>query len=310
MFVFNRKALAGIGIAAVASTALFSAPAQAAAAGTAKVVGSTTVQFNALSGKTNGLTITISGRTVTLDDKVAIKAGKGCKAVKGDKTKVKCTTSKATKKLNISLGDKNDSVTNKTKVAMLVDGGAGNDKLVGGSGKDELQGKAGKDTLDGKAGNDRILGGADSDRIVGGAGTDELWGDAGIDTITGDAGDDVIFGGAGNDKLSGNAGKDIAFGQAGNDKIVGNAGDDILFGEDLDDETLEQVGSNSAKDVVDGGAADDACFVLAAGTTVNCETVAPSGLALAMTPAQARTAPAAAVRAGAIEQAAALVPAA
>src|SRR5690349_5068600 len=55
MFLFNRKALAGIGITAtaVASTALFAIPAQAASAGIAKVVGSSTVQFNALLGKAN-----------------------------------------------------------------------------------------------------------------------------------------------------------------------------------------------------------------------------------------------------------------
>ena len=98
MFVSHRKLFAGLGTtaAAVASTALFAAPAQAASTGVAQVSGSATVLFQAASGKTNGLIITISGRTVTLDDKVAIKASKGCKAVKKDKTKVKCTTSKKT----------------------------------------------------------------------------------------------------------------------------------------------------------------------------------------------------------------------
>src|SRR3954468_24463833 len=103
MFAFNRRILAGIGATAVAvaSTAFLSTPAMAASAGAAKVVGSATVQFNALMGKANSLTITISGRTVTLDDSVAIKPGKGCKGVKGDKTKVKCTTPKKTTKLSV-----------------------------------------------------------------------------------------------------------------------------------------------------------------------------------------------------------------
>src|SRR3954452_13952626 len=116
MTLFHRKTFTGIGVAAavIASTALFSSPAQAASAGAAKVVGSSTVQFNALLGKTNGLVITISGRTVTLNDTLAIKAGKGCKAVKRDKTKVTCTTSKKTTKLSVALGDQNDYDTNKT----------------------------------------------------------------------------------------------------------------------------------------------------------------------------------------------------
>jgi hypothetical protein len=108
MSMFHRKALAGIGFTAVAvaSTALFAMPAQAASAGAAKVVGSSTVQFNALMGKSNSLTITISGRTVTLNDKVAIKAGKGCKAVKGDKTKARCTTSQNPNWFRVYTGDR------------------------------------------------------------------------------------------------------------------------------------------------------------------------------------------------------------
>ncbi|WP_199512334.1 calcium-binding protein [Nucisporomicrobium flavum] len=358
MFVFHRKALAGIGItvAAVASTALFTTPAQAATAGLAKVVGSSTVQFNALMGKSNGLTITISGRTVTLDDKVAIKAGSGCKAVKRDKTKVKCTTSRKVTKLSVALGDKNDWVTNKTSVYMLADGGSGNDTLTGGSGNDQLQGAAGNDKLYGKngkdtffggAGNDRIYGAAGNDRVAAGAGADTVYGDDGVDTLLGEDGNDTIYGGtandeiaggtgndtvyagtgndtvaagtgndkvsaaagddivvgeagddvlggdsgadiisgeAGNDRITGGDGDDIAFGKAGNDQIAGGNGDDVLIGEDLLESGMP-VGSDSALDRLDGGAnvtADgDACSVMAAGTTVNCEFVAPAALARA-----------------------------
>src|SRR3954453_23086067 len=103
MSLLHRKALAGIGVAAaaIASTAMFSSPAWAASAGLAQVVGTKTVQFNALLGQSNALVITISGRTVTLDDRVALKPGRGCKKV--DSTKVKCTTSKATAKLSVAL---------------------------------------------------------------------------------------------------------------------------------------------------------------------------------------------------------------
>ncbi|UQU64761.1 calcium-binding protein [Couchioplanes caeruleus] len=358
MFVFHRKALAGIGVtvAAVASTALFQTPAQAATAGLAKVVGSSTVQFNALMGKANGLTITISGRTVTLDDKVAIKAGSGCKAVKHDKTKVKCTTSRKVTKLSVALGDKNDWVTNKTSVYLLADGGTGNDTLTGGSGNDQLQGAAGNDKLYGKNGKDKLFGGAGNDRLYGaagndqvsaGAGTDNVYGDDGNDTLLGDDGNDTVYGGAGidqisggpgndtiyagagddtvtagtgNDKvtaaagadivvgdagadvLSGDAGADIILGEAGNDQLAGGDGDDIVFGKDGNDvvtggngddalvgeDLLEDgtaVGSDSALDRLDGGAnitaEGDFCVVLAGGTAVNCELVAPAASASA-----------------------------
>jgi Ca2+-binding RTX toxin-like protein len=176
MSLSYRKLLAGAGSAAavIACTALFSSPAQAASAASAKVVGTSTVEFTAAAGQTNALVITISGRTVTLDDKVAIKAGAGCKAVSGDKTKVKCTTSKKTTKVIVKLGDKNDKVTNKTSVPLVADGGAGNDTLIGGGGKDTLTGGAGKDTIKGGSGADTIQGGAGTDTITGGPGSDNI----------------------------------------------------------------------------------------------------------------------------------------
>lgn len=75
----------GIAAAAAASAALFAAPAQAATPATARVIGDV-VQFAAAKAQSNSVTITRSGRVVTVGDKVAIKAGKGCKAVRGDRT--------------------------------------------------------------------------------------------------------------------------------------------------------------------------------------------------------------------------------
>ncbi|GAA3947387.1 calcium-binding protein [Actinoplanes auranticolor] len=273
MFLFHRKALtvAGVTAAAVASTAFFAVPAQAASAGLAKVVGSSTVQFNALLGKSNGLTITISGRTVTLNDKVAIKAGKGCKAVKGDKTKVKCKTKKKTSRLSVALGDKNDWVLNKTSVYMLADGGSGTDKLTGGSAADQLQGgtgndklygRGGIDTLFGGSGNDHLAGGAGNDRIDAGPGTDKAYGEAGNDeilggsgndTLSGAAGIDGIEGGAGNDTITGAAGNDVLVGDAGNDRITGSTGDDVVYG----DAGNDWLAGDAGKDIVLGEAGND-----------------------------------------------------
>jgi Ca2+-binding RTX toxin-like protein len=264
MSLFHRKALAGIGFTAVAvaSTALFAMPAQAASAGAAKVVGSSTVQFNALMGKTNSLTITISGRTVTLNDKVAIKAGKGCKAVKGDKTKVKCTTKKKTTKLSVALGDKNDYVGNKTSVYMLADGGSGTDTLTGGSGKDQLQGGTGNDKLYGKGGADTLFGGSGNDHIVGstgndkvdaGSGTDKAYGDSGNDELFGGSGKDRLVGGTGNDKIDGDTDVDTIYGDSGNDTLLGYSGNDVISGGTGNDLIAGEAGNDN----LSGGTGND-----------------------------------------------------
>ena len=57
--------------------------------------------------------------------RVAVRPGKGCKAVKGDKTKVTCTTTKAIGRVTVSLGDRNDTFTAKVGFALTVSGGTG-----------------------------------------------------------------------------------------------------------------------------------------------------------------------------------------
>jgi Ca2+-binding RTX toxin-like protein len=307
MFVFNRTVLATIGVtaAAVVSATFFAAPAQAATAGLAKVSGDS-VYFNALMSKTNNLTITKSGKTVTLDDTVALKPGAGCKKV--DTTKVRCTTKNAVKTIAVALGDKNDKVVNKTGVEMWAEGGAGNDKLLGGPGVDYLLGGAGNDSFEGGAGEDFLIGYAGNDALSGGLGDDYFDGGKGADTFKGGGGtfdhinyaarstpvtadldgaknDDgekgekdsilhgveAIYGGKGNDFLGGSAGDDQLVGGPGNDRIFGRAGNDALVGESLNDEN-EVVGSDAATDRIDGGdGVADQCYVLAAGRTSNCE---------------------------------------
>ncbi|GIF41903.1 calcium-binding protein [Actinoplanes xinjiangensis] len=255
MFV-NRRTLSAIGVAALAVVAapfLLSSPASAAGAGSVKVVGTGKVQFQASSGSVNSLTMTISGRTVTLDDRVAIKAGRGCKAVKGDRTKVRCTTSKATAKITVSLGDRNDTLRNKTSVALDATGGSGADTLIGGSGPDyfrggtsgdRLYGNGGVDQLNGESSADRISGGAGDDWISGDTGGDRIWGDAGHDKISSDSGDDIVAGGDGNDRVYGFSGNDTLYGQAGDDELAGGSGDDNLWG---------SIGA----DMIEGGGGDD-----------------------------------------------------
>jgi serralysin len=195
--------LTTVGVGAIAG------PAQAAGTGVASIVSSTKVQYKAAKGKQNRVVVTRSGRTVTIDDTVAVKAGKGCKKVKGDKTKVRCTTKKTPTRVRVYTYDRNDSITNRTGLAMTADGGTGNDRITGGPRADTLRGDRGKDTIFGLGGNDRIDGSYDNDHLYGGDGNDQIEDGFGNDVVHGGNGADYIFGGTGNDKYYGDGGDDV-----------------------------------------------------------------------------------------------------
>ncbi|MFF0372845.1 calcium-binding protein [Actinoplanes missouriensis] len=257
---------AGLSLLAMLGVGVVAAPVQAAATvrGTARA-GTSTVTFEAGTA-TNKVVITRSGRTVTIDDRVEIRPGKNCKRVKGDKTKVRCKTKKAPKKVVVDVYDRNDTVTNKSDLRMDADGGAGNDKLVGGPKADILYGddiftryKNGNDRVYGGGGDDEIFGGEGSDYLSAGDGNDVVTADAvcecygprrpGNDTLLGGNGEDLLAGMGGNDRLSGGAGRDSLFGQAGRDRIEGGAGDDEIQGDDSD--------KGAAADVLLGGSGFD-----------------------------------------------------
>ncbi|MEM9371828.1 MAG: fasciclin domain-containing protein, partial [Pseudomonadota bacterium] len=77
-----------------------------------------------------------------------------------------------------------------TKMADVLQGGAGNDKAFG---------RAGSDVIEGGSGNDFLSGGLGSDLINGGAGDDRLRGGFGDDRLTAGAGNDLLVGGFGHD---------------------------------------------------------------------------------------------------------------
>src|SRR5690349_1132342 len=140
------------GSTAIASTSVFAESASAATTGVVKVSG-TTVVFTAAAGAVNSVIVTSTERTVTVDDRVAVKAGKGCKAVKRDKTKVRCTPKKRPKAIKVSLGDRNDQFVDQNKgyypLFATVSGGAGDDRLTTISDTAVLTGDAGNDRLTG-----------------------------------------------------------------------------------------------------------------------------------------------------------------
>ncbi|MEU4419987.1 calcium-binding protein [Actinoplanes sp. NPDC024001] len=301
-----------VSLTTAASVAAFATPASAASVGTIKVFDGSKVKFQAGSGKTNKVTITRSGLTVTIDDRVKIKAGTGCKAVKGDTTKVRCTVADlAAARVILDLSDGNDTLTNRSDLAITANGGRGRDSLTGGSaaeallggaGVDRIYGGAGNDHLNGTTENDYIRGGAGDDEVVGGFGNDELRGGPGNDRISGGRGDDVAYGNTGNDsingrigndKLYGGSGNDVVQGDAHNDRVYGNTGNDRIFGgygvdkvfggdgNDLVNGSLEAVGStlyDTVADQLDGGNQTDTCESVKANDSVYaCEIVTNVG---------------------------------
>lgn len=175
---------------------------------------------------------------------------------------------------------------------MLVDAGAGNDKIrirpmenegghsgfgtvtvLAGTGNDTIDGggtrhkvKAyggeGEDTLIGGKRNDRLAGGDDNDTLYGNRGDDLLVGEGGSDRIFGGDGSDKIFGGSGNDYMvggkghdyiEGNSGEDEIRGGEGNDRIRGGSQNDLLLGENGDD----YIGGGSGNDTIYGGRGSD-----------------------------------------------------
>ncbi|MFI5935878.1 calcium-binding protein [Actinoplanes sp. NPDC051494] len=246
-------------LAAVAVSTLAAVPAQAATAGMASVSG-TTVRYKAAKDKRNKVVVTRSGRTVTIDDAVAITAGKGCKKVKGDKTRVRCTTKKNPGRVDIYTYDRGDSVVNRTGLRSVIDGGTGNDRITGGPKRDDILGGKGNDKIWGLGGRDFIRPGYGDDLVHGGDGEDHI-GDDGVDGVTdppsgndrlyGDNGPDHIFGDQGTDHLDGGAGSDFLNGGPGRDVVVGGSGDDGVFGDE---------GSGPfVADKVDGGTGWDTC---------------------------------------------------
>jgi Ca2+-binding RTX toxin-like protein len=221
--------LSVITLTTVSAGLLLAAPAQAATTGVASA-GASTVLFKAAKGTANKVVVTRSGNTITIDDKVAVKAGKGCKKVKGDKTKVKCRTSKAPTKVTVYTYDKADSIRNNTNVPTHADGGTGNDFVAGGSANDTLHGWTGSDRIYGGGGEDHIWGWTGANTIYGGDAKDTIQGGTGVDRIYGGAGRDEIFGAEGNDHLDGGADRDWLIGEDGNDSLWGGDGDDYVDG--------------------------------------------------------------------------------
>lgn len=112
----------------------------------------------------------------------------------------------------VSLGSGDDvfdgSSLSLTALALVVEGGNGNDTLRGGAANDTLSGGDGLDVIFGNAGADSLMGGLGNDELRGGAAKDTLNGGDGVDLLFGDTQDDVLTGGRGDDAIDGGTGND------------------------------------------------------------------------------------------------------
>lgn len=293
------------------------APAWAASTGRARVYVSGTaqhVEFVAGSGRANQVEVFRSGDTVTIDDRHRITAGKGCKAVKGDVTKVRCTVRvvRGATVVDVRLGDRDDVFANKTAMYAEVRGGSGRDRLYGGSGTDTLNGDQGADKIYGGVGDDYLQGGAlpGGDLLQGGLGDDTLLGSPGDDALNAGDGADVVFpglgrdwtyagdgddtvldadgndtvdAGLGDDRVSGGPGADVLYGAEGDDRLHGGPGADRLYGDagdDLLNGSVDRANGtlyDTTIDILDGGphTTGDTAETRPEDTTTNCEALTP-----------------------------------
>jgi Ca2+-binding RTX toxin-like protein len=116
----------------------------------------------------------------------------------------------------------------RVRVANLIEGGAGDDRLVGTDAPDDIFAGEGNNTINARGGNDRVTSGGGQDTINTGKGNDVVNSGGGNDVIFSRDGDDVIDAGDGNDRITAGDGKDVITGGNGNDWISGGDGDDII----------------------------------------------------------------------------------
>jgi Ca2+-binding RTX toxin-like protein len=206
-----------------------------------------TVEYDALKGEVNDVTVTYNGTSYLIHDAARAYPGYGCRRV--TLTDVACTGADVWQVI-VKTGDGDDAVHFEVPVSATAEGGAGADRLYGGSETDYLIGGDGVDLLDGGDGWDYLFGGAGADDLRGGPGIrdvadyndrtaavtvtlDGLRNDGGPgenDLVESDVED--VFGGAGNDTIVGDAQSNDIQGVGGDDVIDGGLGPDILYGGD------------------------------------------------------------------------------
>lgn len=237
------------------ATGLAAAPAAAAPAATvakARVGADWATQsivFTAAAGQASDLHVIpmdlgAGVRRIGFRDAVPLDPGDHCAYLEpGDDTFVVCelpTGNSRPDRIDIFLGDRDDTLVTSDPGVTTVHGGPGDDALHAHSAH----------TVRGDAGDDIVMGRAVLD---GGDGTDHLMGDDSGQRLWGGRGDDMIEAYGGADIVHAGPGDDHAMGGDGHDIVLGGPGDDTLHGGDGDD----LVSGGPGKDTVEGGPGRD-----------------------------------------------------
>lgn len=143
--------------------------------------------------------------------------------------------------VDVTVNGKRVSLSDEEAKKLVVDAGAGNDRVVvdprvtydltlkGGSGDDLVRAGGGNDTVHGGSGRDVLYGGEGDDKVFGQRGGDVAHGGGGKDTVAGGEGDDLLYGGGGDDTLAGGAGKNVLAGGEGANTYAHGGGKDRVF---------------------------------------------------------------------------------
>lgn len=135
-----------------------------------------------------------------------------------------------------------------------VNGGAGNDTVTVVKGTVAV-------VLNGGGGDDALTADDGFDSITGADGNDTLAGGGGVDTLTGGIGDDVLFGGSGNDLLYAGAGRDQLYGGDLSDRLMIENASAVVAGEVYD--------GGLGQDTLDGTAITTAFNLASRGVTLS-----------------------------------------
>ncbi|QIJ61110.1 calcium-binding protein [Streptomyces sp. JB150] len=243
----NRAAVSAVAVI-LFTAGLAVGPAAATTEAKARVGADWTTQsivFTAAAGQTNDLSIfsmyTSDGiRRIGFSDVVPLEPGDHCAYSRAeDTTSVVCelpADSPRPDRIDVFLGDGNDTIAAFTPGIGTVSGGAGDDELHAHTARTVLGG-AGNDMVMGPA---ALHGGDGMDHLMGDSSDQQMWGGRGDDMIEGYGGDDTVHAGPGDDHAMGGDGRDIVLGGPGNDTLDGEGGDDLVWG-------------GTGKDALEGG---------------------------------------------------------
>ncbi|MFE2280305.1 calcium-binding protein [Streptomyces sp. NPDC059454] len=249
----NRAAVSAVAVT-LFTAGLAVGPATAATAAEAKArVGADwatqSIVLTAAAGQTNNLSIfsmyTSDGiRRIGFSDVVPLEPGDHCAYSRPeDTTSVVCelpADSPRPDRIDVFLGDGNDTIAAFTPGIGTVSGGPGDDELHAHTARTVL-GDAGNDMVMGPA---TLHGGDGMDHLMGDGSNQQMWGGRGDDMIEGYGGDDTVHAGPGDDHAMGGDGRDIVLGGPGNDTLDGEGGDDLVCG-------------GTGKDALEGGPGRD-----------------------------------------------------